>query len=86
MQLDIVNPKLSEYATSGSLTTNDNIKKSLTIGIILSLVFTVAGVCAFILIDELGWPFMIILGVLFLIYRFFSFNSYLKAYFIDIEY
>ncbi len=86
MQLDILNPKLSEYATSGSLSSNINVKKSLTIGIILSLVFTVASVVSFVLMDRLGWILMLTLGALFLVYRFISFNNYLKAYFIEIEY
>jgi len=86
MQLDILNPKLSEYATSGSLTANDNVKRSLTIGIVLSLIFTIASIISFILIDELGWVLMLILSALFFVYRFWSFNSYLKAYFINIEY
>jgi ABC-2 type transport system permease protein len=86
MQLDILNPKLSEYATSGSLTAHENVKRSLTIGIILALIFTIAAIIAFIIIDELGWVFMLALSAVFLVYRFISFNSYLKAYFIDIEY
>ncbi|MCK9235850.1 MAG: hypothetical protein WC225_00390 [Acholeplasmataceae bacterium] len=86
LQLDVLNPKLSEYATSGSLTNHENIKKSLGIGILLALFFTVVSIFAFILVRELGWTLMLILATLFLLYRLLSFNAYLKAYFVEIEY
>ncbi len=86
LQLDILSPKLSEYATSGSLSDHANIKKSLSIGLVLSIVFTILSIASFILFRELGWMLMIGAALIFAINRFMSFRAYLKAYFIDIEY
>ena len=49
LQLDILSPKLSEYATSGSLSDHANIKKSLSIGLVLSIVSTITSIVCFIL-------------------------------------
>jgi hypothetical protein len=86
LQLDILSPKLSEYATSGSLSDHANIKKSLSIGLVLSIVFTILSIASFILFRELGWMLMIGAALIFALNRFMSFRAYLKAYFIDIEY
>jgi hypothetical protein len=40
----------------------------------------------FIFAESIGWYVMIGLGVCFMLYRMVSFQSHLKAYFIDIEY
>jgi len=53
---------------------------------LLALLFTVVSIFAFILVRELGWTLMLILATLFLLYRLLSFNAYLKAYFVEIEY
>ncbi len=86
LQLDILSPKLSEYATSGSLSDHSNIKKSLSIGLILSIVFTIISIISFILFRELGWMLMIVSAFVFAVNRLMSFTANLKAYFIDIEY
>ncbi|HEY8405320.1 MAG TPA: hypothetical protein VIK67_00445 [Acholeplasma sp.] len=86
LQLDILKPKLAEYATSGSLTDHDNIKKSLSIGVMLALIFTVVSIVCFVIAQDLGWVLMIGMALVFALNRFFSFRAHLKAYFIDIEY
>ncbi|MDY0024120.1 MAG: hypothetical protein RBR66_04225 [Candidatus Izemoplasmatales bacterium] len=85
-QIDILSPKLSDYAATGSLSNNDNIAKSLTFGLWVSIFFAIISVLAFIFLKEIGWYIMIALAVGFLVWRLYSFQTYLKAYFDDIEY
>lgn len=85
-QIDLLSPKLSDYATTGSLSNNENIKKSLTNGLILSIVFGIIAIFAFVFVKEYGWLIMIGLAFSFLLYRLFWFKTYLKAFFDDIEY
>ncbi|MFA6801599.1 MAG: hypothetical protein WCR19_05785 [Acholeplasmataceae bacterium] len=85
-QLDILNPKLSDYAATGSLSNNDNVSKSISIGLVLSLGFAILSLALFIFIAEIAWIVLIVLAILFLMLRFYLFRVYLKAYFVDIEY
>ncbi len=86
LQIDILNPKLSEYASTGSLSNNQNITKSVTIGFIISLIFSVIfGILSFFLYD-IAWIIIIVLAILFLTFRVVSFYYFLNAYFIDIEF
>ncbi len=86
LQIDILNPKLSDYAATGSLSNNSNITKSVTIGFILSLVFSVMfGLFSFFL-GSIAWLLIIIIAVLFLVFRIVTFYYFLNAYFIDIEF
>lgn len=86
LQIDIVNPKLSDYAATGSLSNNANITKSVTIGFILSLVFSLMfGLFSFFLAAT-AWFLIIGIALLFLIFRVISFYYFLNAYFIDIEF
>lgn len=86
LQLDILSPKLSDYASTGSLSNHQNIKDSLSIGLVISLISGVLAVISFILIKDLGWILMIGFALGFAIHRFIYFRLNLKAYFIDIEY
>lgn len=85
-QTDLLSPKLSDYAATGSITNNDNVAKSLTYGLFVALVFGLVAVVSFVFMKEIGWYLMIGLALAFLLYRFYWFNIYLKAYFDDIEY
>ncbi|MFA6800940.1 MAG: hypothetical protein WCR19_02385, partial [Acholeplasmataceae bacterium] len=85
-QLDILNPKLSDYAATGSLSNNDNVSKSISVGLVLSLGFAILSLVLFIFMAEIAWIVLIILAILFLMLRFYLFRVYLKAYFVDIEY
>ncbi|MDY0075227.1 MAG: hypothetical protein WC992_05755 [Acholeplasmataceae bacterium] len=85
-QIDLLSPKLSDYAATGSISHNQNVSKSLTLGLWLSIIFGILGVFAFILMKSLGWSLMIGLALGFLLFRLFWFQTYLKAYFDDIEY
>jgi ABC-2 type transport system permease protein len=86
LQIDILNPKLSEYASTGSLSNNQNISKSITIGFVLSLVFSIMfGFLSFFYYD-IAWLIIIAIAIVFLAFRVVSFYYFLNAYFIDIEF
>jgi len=85
-QIDLLAPKLSDYAATGSITNNQNVSKSLSIGLWLSLFFGLISIFAFVFAKDIGWYIMIGLAILFLLFRLFTFHTYLKAYFDDIEY
>lgn len=85
-QIDILSPKLSDYASTGSLSGNKNITKSIAIGFMLSLLFTALSALLFIFLRDVAWLVILIVASAFLLVRLYFFNSYLKAFFIDIEF
>lgn len=85
-KIDLMNPKLSEYASTGSLTKNDNITKSITIGLIISVLFGIVSGAMLIENYVTGWIRIIAIAVAFLAGSLYLFDSYLKSYFIDIEF
>ena len=85
-QIDLLTPKLSDYASTGSIANNHNVSRSLSTGLFLAFFFGAMAIIAFIFIKEFGWTLMLLLSAAFLAYRFHTFNSYLNAYFDDIEY
>ncbi len=85
-QIDILSPKLSDYAATGSLSNNQNIAKSLSNGLVLAMVMTALSIILFVFFSHIAWYLLIGFSVLWLLFRFHSFKTYLNAYFIDIEY
>lgn len=85
-QIDILNPKLSDYASTGSLSNNKNIAKSLSNGLVVALILTLISILLFIFFSEIAWYVLIGLAILWFILRFYQFKTYLDAYFPDIEY
>lgn len=85
-QIDLLNPKLSDYAATASLTNNENVSKSIVIGLVLSIIF--GGISAFLLIENYatGWLRIILLAFAFLVIRFYLFSNFLKVYFREIEF
>ena len=87
-QIDIMNPKLREYASHNDSNFVNNAAESIKIGFITTILFT--GVAILFLIDAstFFWQWAKILGVAiaFFIARFYIFRSYLKNVFPDIEY
>jgi len=86
LQIDILSPHLAEYASTGSLSGNPNVQKSVTIGFAMSLVFGVIFIGLCYLVPDKAWLIIIGLAGLFLCYRLFSFINFLGAYFGDIEF
>ncbi|MFA7560646.1 MAG: hypothetical protein WCY80_00920 [Candidatus Izemoplasmatales bacterium] len=85
-QLDIVNPRLSDYASTGSLTNNSNIAKSISNGLGTTLVLTITSIILFIFFDSIAWYILIALSIIWFMFRLKIFIAYLNVYFIDIEY
>ncbi|MBE0701495.1 MAG: hypothetical protein IH571_07390, partial [Acholeplasmataceae bacterium] len=85
-QIDILDPKLSDYASTGSLSGNKNVTKSIAIGFTISLLFSAVAAILFIFARAFAWPIMLVFATVFLGLRLYLFNSYLKAFFIDIEF
>ena len=86
LELDIRNPKITEYATKGDgVTDNGNVAKAMAIAFLVSTVF---GLLGLLVISEnylWGWVRLVAFSVAFLIARFYLLNSNLKAYFDDIQ-
>ncbi len=85
-QIDILSPKLSDYASTGSLSNNQNIAKSLSNGLVMSIIMTLIAIILFIFFESIAWYVLIGMAVLWLVFRFQIFRTYLNAYFVDIEY
>lgn len=85
-QIDLLSPKLSDYASTGSLSNNPNVSQSIILGIVLSLLF--GAVSALLLIDDYssGWVRIVLLAVAFFLSRLFLFGNHVKYYFSDIEF
>ncbi len=88
-QIDLLNPRLSEYASSGALAHQKNHADSIKIGfgwtILLSAIFS------FFLLDKstsitLNYTKILAISGLFFMVRLFLFSKYLKAYFKEIEF
>ena len=83
---DVFNPKVKEYIVKGdSYTDNPNVSKSVFTGFIISIF---AGVISLLLLFDgyiSGWIRVILLAVAFLVIRIYLLNSYLKAYFNDMQ-
>ena len=87
-QIDIMNPKLREYASNNDTSSINNAAHSIKIGILSTLVFTVLAVL-FLMDGENAvwqWGRILAIAIVFFGLRFYLFRSYLKNVFPDIEY
>lgn len=87
-QIDIMNPKLREYASNNDSSSVNNASESIKIGLISTVAFTVLAVLFLMDGDNQIWNWVRILGlaIAFFAVRFYLFRSYLKNVFPDIEY
>jgi hypothetical protein len=87
-QIDIMNPKLREYASHNDSNFVNNAAESIKIGFISTILFTGIAVLFLISTSSFFWQWTKILGVAFAFFiaRFYLFRSYLKNVFPDIEY
>lgn len=87
-QIDIMNPKLREYATSGDTSSMNNAGKSILIGLIVSVIYTVLVLLLLLDTDNMiaNWSVIIALCVAFFGARLYLFISHLKYIFPNIEY
>ena len=85
LQLDIVSPRLRDYAETGRVE-GSNVGLSMTLGLIITLVMGV--LTLFLMIDDMAsaWLKIILIALGFFILRFYFLNINIKAYFKRIEY
>lgn len=88
IQLDIMNPKLREYAASGDNSSNKNASKSILIGMVITVIFTFLTIIIIFSGGDPFWQWFKIIGIafIFLASRIYLFNSYLKVVFPEIEF
>lgn len=87
-QIDIMNPKLREYASTNDSSSINNAAESIKIGLICTIAFTILSVLFLMDGENVIWQWGRILGISFVFFllRFYLFRSYLKNVFPDIEY
>jgi hypothetical protein len=87
-QIDIMNPKLREYASSGDTSGMNNASKSILVGLIVSVSFTAIALLLLLDTDNmiLNWSLIIGVATVFLGARLYLFISHLKYVFPHIEY
>ena len=87
-QIDIMNPKLREYASSGDTSGMNNASKSILIGLIVSVCFTFVALLLLLDTDNmvLNWSLIVGVAAIFLGARLYLFIDYLKYVFPNIEY
>ncbi|MFA6738882.1 MAG: hypothetical protein WCS53_00765 [Bacilli bacterium] len=86
-QLDLLNPQLSEYAVSGASAHAKNFSKSITLGFLSSVLFTVLFMLFFLenTTDEIRNIKILALVLVFFATRFYFFVLNMRAYFKEIE-
>ncbi|MDD3831107.1 MAG: hypothetical protein PHW00_00345 [Clostridia bacterium] len=85
-QIDLCNPQLRDYASSGNLQNNTNISKSIFVGFMVAVIVSL--LCVFFYNDNANTYIVKVFGicVAFLVARIFLFSSNLKCHFKDIEF
>jgi heme/copper-type cytochrome/quinol oxidase subunit 4 len=88
LQIDIMNPKLREYAASGDSSSINNASRSILIGFVMTILFTALVVIILFAKGDPVWKWVKIIGIAlaFMLARMYLFNSYLKNIFPEIEF
>jgi len=88
LQIDIMNPKLREYAASGDSSSINNASRSILIGFITTILFTTLVVIILFTGGNPIWQWVKIIGIAlaFMLARMYLYNSYLKNIFPEIEF
>ena len=84
-QLDIINPRLSDFSRTRTTNHNPNIAKSLLVGLLISIIFGAISLFFFFELQFLGWTRVIFLAMAFLLVRIYLFYINLRVYFKRIE-
>jgi hypothetical protein len=87
IQLDIVNPNLQEFANNQNKSEIKNFSKSITIGCIASIIFSIMLIILYLLTISIVMltTILIIVAVLFIGLRLYFLINYMNAYFDDIQ-
>lgn len=86
LQIDIQNPRLAEYALTGSLSNNPNVAQSVSGGFVLSLVFGLLFAALRMAVPSFAWTGTLIAAGLYLLFRIAAFTGFLRADFSEIEF
>jgi hypothetical protein len=87
IQLDILNPKLKEFANSQNKSEIQNFAQSITIGCIASIVFSAALIVLYLINFSIAVLAAILvgIGIVFVLFRLYFLINYMNAYFDDIQ-
>ena len=88
LQIDIMNPNLREYASSGDSSSMNNAGKSILVGFVMTMIFTTLVIIILVAGGNPFWKWVKIIGIAlaFMLARAYLFNSYLKNIFPEIEF
>jgi len=88
LQIDIMNPNLREYASSGDSSSMNNAGKSILVGFVMTIIFTTLVIIILVAGGNPFWKWVKIIGIAlaFMLARAYLFNSYLKNIFSEIEF
>lgn len=87
IQLDILNPKLKEFANSQNKSEIQNFAHSITIGCIASIIFSAALIVLYLINFSIAVLAAILvgIGIVFVLFRLYFLINYMNAYFDDIQ-
>ena len=85
LQIDLLNPKLSEFATRRNINDSKNIGTCLLIGFVVSVIFALLGYFCFSGLNPTNMIKLLLIAGLFLILRVYLFHINLKVYFDKIQ-
>ncbi len=87
MQLDIKNPLMREYASTGGVTDNKNVSRSIAYGLVIALIVgIVSAVAYFALSQTIAFAMVTAFSLLLMLMRLYLFNLNLKCLFADLEF
>ena len=85
-QLDIINPRLRDYAETGKIDGNPNANKSVIIGLLMSVIIGVITILLMFDAIDISWYKLILIALAFFGLRLFLFVKNLRVLFKRIEY
>lgn len=85
MELDVMNPSLTEYASTKSIKENKNISKVIEEGTLISVIYTIIFLILKLLVGINAFFAIIPFAIIYTLFRVMSFKRKLYAFFDDIE-
>ena len=85
-QLDLLKPRLNDYAATGNLNNNPNVKKSVLIGLLLAVLFAVLTLILLINGNPTNVARLMLIAIALLLAKLYLFVLNLKVYFSHIEF
>ncbi len=85
LEIDMMNPDFKEHETSGNVKESKNIKSSILIGIVMSIIVALLAFVLFTMGRSIAWIKLLIIAFVFLSARIYLFINRLNIYFKEIE-